>query len=372
MAVTAVGAAAALVLAAQGTWRQIQLSSVPTPPVLTGVARVGQLESTLDETGQLTPVETVTITLPSVGASANVVTKPSPEGSVPSGAAIAEIAGSPIIALVGAVPMYRTLAFGTVGSDVTQLQAALRALNLPVKDPNGHFGTSTAAAVWHLYTSDSYFPPDASGQPIQRLSGSRGISLSVGSIVYATTFPIRVSGPCGTLGATVASGQCSVSSETNNVISTVPVSDASRVKPGMQARLSLSDGTDKPAHVVSIAETPPASAPPPGGATTSGTGSASTMDILITPDDPLRSDQALSQVQIVLAVSKAASLVVPSTTIFGDKHPYVIQVVTLRPLVTKKIDLKVSLCDDTDCVVEGSRSLLGMKLKLNTAGLEGG
>jgi len=63
---------------------------------------------------------------------------------------------------------------------------------------------------------------------------------------------------------------------------------------------------------------------------------------------------------------------VPSTTIFGDKNPYAVEVVTLRPLLTKKIGLKVGLCDETDCVVEASQSLLEMKLELNTAGLEGG
>ena len=57
-----------------------------------------------------------------------------------------EVAGTPVRAIEGTVPMYRDLALGTQGADVAQLQRALTQLGFPVTD-DGDFGAHTRDAV---------------------------------------------------------------------------------------------------------------------------------------------------------------------------------------------------------------------------------
>ncbi len=75
------------------------------------------------------------------------------------GNTVAEIAGQPVFALVGAVPMYRSLSFGMYGDDVAQLQHNLDALGYAIDDAPGHYGSSTADAVAKLFEREGYLAP---------------------------------------------------------------------------------------------------------------------------------------------------------------------------------------------------------------------
>lgn len=72
---------------------------------------------------------------------------PDLEGPASTGTVIYEVAGVPVRVVEGAVPFYRDLAPGLEGDDVSQLQAALSELGYLRIEPDGQFGTSTAAAV---------------------------------------------------------------------------------------------------------------------------------------------------------------------------------------------------------------------------------
>lgn len=65
---------------------------------------------------------------------------------VAQGDVLYEVAGIPVRAIEGAIPMYRDLALGTKGPDVAQLQRALTELGFPLTD-DGDFGVHTRAAV---------------------------------------------------------------------------------------------------------------------------------------------------------------------------------------------------------------------------------
>lgn len=66
-----------------------------------------------------------------------------------------EVNGRPVFALRGKVPMHRTMAPGTGGADVRQLQAALRRLGC--RPPStGVFDSATAAAVRRWYAARGY------------------------------------------------------------------------------------------------------------------------------------------------------------------------------------------------------------------------
>jgi HlyD family secretion protein len=106
-----------------------------------------------------------------VGAQARVETTPAPTEAVKAvvsgvrvrpgqqvapGAALIEVSGRPVIALLGAVPAYRDLRPGSEGADVKQAQAALRSLGLDPGESAGTFGDGTKRAVEELYRRLGY------------------------------------------------------------------------------------------------------------------------------------------------------------------------------------------------------------------------
>lgn len=62
------------------------------------------------------------------------------------GGLLYEVAGVPVRAIEGDVPMYRDLTIGARGKDVAELQRALTAMGFPVAE-DGRFGAGTAEAV---------------------------------------------------------------------------------------------------------------------------------------------------------------------------------------------------------------------------------
>ncbi|MGW3671597.1 peptidoglycan-binding protein [Streptomyces sp. NPDC005166] len=84
--------------------------------------------------------------------------------AVLAGKPLIEVSGRPVIALPGALPVYRDLKPGAEGDDVTQLQRALAGLGHgTAPDPSGTYGPGTKGAVSKLYTSLGYDPAVAGG-----------------------------------------------------------------------------------------------------------------------------------------------------------------------------------------------------------------
>lgn len=84
--------------------------------------------------------------------------------AVLAGKPLIEVSGRPVIALPGALPVYRDLKPGAEGDDVTQLQRALAGLGHgTAPDPAGTYGPGTKGAVSKLYASLGYDPAVAGG-----------------------------------------------------------------------------------------------------------------------------------------------------------------------------------------------------------------
>ena len=100
------------------------------------------------ETGDLGGPAIVTGGVPGAGA------------TVEAGAVLLEVTGRPVIALPGALPVYRTLRAGVSGPDVVQLKEALVALGISPGDPAGPvYDAATASAVAALYGRVGYPAP---------------------------------------------------------------------------------------------------------------------------------------------------------------------------------------------------------------------
>ncbi len=79
------------------------------------------------------------------------------------GQPVIEVSGRPIILLNGSVPAFRTMARGTVGDDVKQLQEALVRLGYDPGTTDGTYGRQTASAVWSWYADMGYIAVGGEG-----------------------------------------------------------------------------------------------------------------------------------------------------------------------------------------------------------------
>ncbi len=81
---------------------------------------------------------------------------------VSEGDVLIEVAGRPVIALQGDLPVFRNLIPSLEGPDVRQLEAALVRLGYDPGDVDGKYTATTASAVEKLYRDLGYAPTEAS------------------------------------------------------------------------------------------------------------------------------------------------------------------------------------------------------------------
>lgn len=87
---------------------------------------------------------------------------PEPGDILAPGSLVIEVAGRPVIALSGDLPVFRTLRAGVAGPDVLQLKEALAELGIEVGNRDSDaYDAATAAAVRELYASVGYPAPSA-------------------------------------------------------------------------------------------------------------------------------------------------------------------------------------------------------------------
>lgn len=236
-----VGVTAATAVAASRIRSRDQAAADRAPPprsVLTAEVESRVLTDTLVARAAVTTEATVTVPVPDLptGSRPTITAAPAALGAeLAEGAVAFEVAGRPVLVLLGTIPAYRALAPGAVGADVTQLQAALSRLGSDVTDdPSGTYGRATADAVGGLYESRGSgaivhqvgdrdeaqaavaaarsglveAETDASGDPTRTAAARRqldaaedtlaaidagsGPSIPFGEVVFVPTLPVRL------------------------------------------------------------------------------------------------------------------------------------------------------------------------------------
>ncbi|TDD18867.1 peptidoglycan-binding protein [Nonomuraea diastatica] len=140
--------------------------AAPRPSLVTASVERRKLVSTVATSGTLEYGSPLPISLAGVvggpvgdaggGASGlQRATRAPRKGRIKEGAVLMEVNGRPVFVLRGSVPMHRTIAPGSKGDDVEQLQRALRRLGFggPL---SGAFDRATIAAVTGMYTRKGY------------------------------------------------------------------------------------------------------------------------------------------------------------------------------------------------------------------------
>lgn len=190
----------------------------------------GAVEVKLEPAGAERPV--VTGQVPNVGKEIN-------EGTV-----LLEVVGRPVIALQGALPMYRSLAPGMSGPDVDQLKDTLRRLGF-YPGVDDEYSDATGEAVELLYQRVGYEPP----KPARR---GEATPLPSAEVVYLPSLPRRVDDVKVRLGGEVAGAVMSVSGA--KLVVKVPVDAAAGklLRKGMKAAITLPSGAPVTGEVTRI------------------------------------------------------------------------------------------------------------------------
>ncbi|SNT42015.1 Putative peptidoglycan binding domain-containing protein [Streptosporangium subroseum] len=134
------------------------LRQPPKPSLITSPVVRRKLTSTVAVSGTLAYGSPLPVTLAGVvggAAEAQRVTRAPRPGKIAEGSVLMEVNGRPVFALRGKVPMHRTMTPGATGTDIRQLQAALRRLGFGAPS-SGVFDSATTAAVQRWYAKRGY------------------------------------------------------------------------------------------------------------------------------------------------------------------------------------------------------------------------
>lgn len=201
-------------------------------------------------------------------------------GTLSAGEVIGAVAGRPVIAMSGAIPMYRSLQQGDTGGDVAELQAGLRALGYPTaSDPSGTYGAGTAAAVSRLYGNKGFQPILA--QPLTSSTGACPASDTTGAGATGSTAT-----PASTTSAMVGAGQgrglLLMATSTSSTTTTVAPTTTTTAAPATTTTTAPTTITSPPS-----ATTPAPAASSTGGSTSGTTGTSSCTPVQPTASVPL-------------------------------------------------------------------------------------
>jgi hypothetical protein len=283
---------------------------------------------------------------------------------ISQGHVLYRVNNSPVVALRGSTPAYRTLSAGTNGPDVGELNADLVALGYATRaqlsPTSAFFGAATTTAVKKLQAA---------------LGSSQTGTLALGQAVFEPG-TVRVTSMSAALGGSARSGETAMqaTSTIRQVQVALDVSQQTELAVGDKVTITLPDNRTTPGVVSSVATV--ATCPPGAGAagpnassgpaapgtdtcsSSSSGGATPTIAVNITPSHPAATgtwDQAPVQVAITTASVRDA-LVVPVTALLARSDgAYAVEVIgagATRHLVP----VSLGLFDDAHGLVQVTAS----------------
>lgn len=170
--------AAATVLAITRTQSPEELAINSAPPersVLTEQVKKQQLKARIVARGNITMPEATALSCkPDASAQKHIFTKqPNFKNKLNEGDVIAAVNGRPLIFLTGTNETFREIKPNVKGTDVQQLQAALKRLNHYNGPENGTFDHATQQAVHKLYKTQGYEAQTTGSEAQSRVEAAR-------------------------------------------------------------------------------------------------------------------------------------------------------------------------------------------------------
>jgi hypothetical protein len=250
--------------------------------------------------------------------------------------------GVPVLLLYGSVPAWRSLAEGTTGDDVTQLNHDLVHLGYAS-------GSDIGALGWDYYSW-------ATSAAVRKLEEHLGVSspsgsLALGSVAFEPE-ALRVTSVPGLLGGPAAGPILAATSDRHVVTVSLSTAMESEVAAGDAVTVTLPDGSTAPGLITSV------------GTVASRPGTSATIPVYVKLTRPRAAgslDQAPVTVEIttdsvsnVLAVPVGALLARPATGTAGGR--YAVEVVAAGG-TRRLVPVQVGLFDDAAGLVQVTGAL---------------
>jgi len=314
-------AAAVLVVAAGASaWAVTRGDDTPTAQSLaTATARRATLTQTVDASFALAKDGTSTLASPAAGTVTSVAITQGK--AVKALTKLAGVDGNPVYGIPSGYPLYRGLAEGDEGPDVTALQKALAAAGYDPGEADGDFGTGTADAL-------ADWQADHGLEETGRLDLASFVSYKPGAVVDDVTVKVGDRMQAGGKLATLA--------PTQSLIATADVSqlDVAKLKVGQRVTLTFDalDGAATSGTVDEIADSP-----------TSSDSSAGTTTVVQYPVTvrigklPTGARTGMTGQASVVTTSRRNVVVVPSSAIGGTTANPTVQVVQDGTTVTRPV-----------------------------------
>lgn len=176
--------------------------ATPEPSLITVPVERRELASSVVMRGDVELEGSVQVELDSsvggdTGTTAVVTGTPAAEGElVEPGSVLIEVGERPVVALVGELPMFRTLGPGVVGDDVEQFEAALSDLGFDPGPVDRTYDEATESAVTALYTQLGYPVPGLTDEERSQLEVARAaVSDAEESLASSRSILAQVSTP---------------------------------------------------------------------------------------------------------------------------------------------------------------------------------
>ena len=315
-------AAAVLVVAAGASaWAVTRGDDTPTAQSLaTATARRATLTQTVDASFALAKDGTSTLASPAAGTVTSVAITQGK--AVKALTKLAGVDGNAVYGIPSGYPLYRGLAEGDEGPDVTALQKALAAAgHLPPGEADGDFGTGTADAL-------ADWQADHGLEETGRLDLASFVSYKPGAVVDDVTVKVGDRMQAGGKLATLA--------PTQSLVATADVSqlDVAKLKVGQRVTLTFDalDGAATSGTVDEIADSP-----------ISSDSSAGTTTVVQYPVTvrigklPTGARTGMTGQASVVTTSRRNVVVVPSSAIGGTTANPTVQVVQDGTTVTRPV-----------------------------------
>ena len=281
------------------------------------------VDATLGYTGAYTVVNRVPGTITRLPAIGQVVHQ---------GGVLYRVSRRPVILLYGPAPAYRTLSYGMKGRDVTDLNAALKALGYATGADDDVFGSATAYALERLQ---------------HKVGLPRTGELPLGQAVFLPG-AARVTARQALVGEPARPGAPLLRATSTRTVVTVALDAAEQteVKKRDKVTITLPNGRTTPGVVSSVGRVAKA----PKAAATSG---SPTITVQVTPADPKATgglDQAPVQVSIVTGGVRDALVVPVSALLAQAGGGYAVEVI--GPRGNHLTGVSPGLFDDADGLVQ--------------------
>ncbi|MDR1033427.1 MAG: HlyD family efflux transporter periplasmic adaptor subunit [Bifidobacteriaceae bacterium] len=319
--------------------QQKMQSAPPVPTLITENVQYKKIANTIISRGAITPAKSYYVGHGALLRTGSVTGEGSPEiltavnmkvgDQVWEGQAIAEIQERPLFIMQGEMTMYRDIEPDFIGEDVAQLQRSLARLGFYGGAINSTYDKATQDAVGRFYKDRGFIPqtvevmPEETGENTNETANADNPNLMLPDkaqeaptvpkteLVFIQEMPVHVTAVTNNIGFGTPQVVAILTPNALKLDVTIPSDQADLVHNGLEADIYLTEDNPVKGTITHISK---------GSASDDQTKSATSVELTVTPNDPLDFTRSGENVKVIFhaASTKNEVLAVPLGAISSD------------------------------------------------------